>query len=246
MILSGIDEFRISGREYAVTQMTQELIRNEFNKWADLGRGRGMEKSHWEITRAAVELMNIRSGDDIIDLGCGTGWATRVLAGTAPEGTVLGVDLADHMIQEAQTGYVNPPNAFFAVAEAASLPCPNVSFDSLLSVESIYYYPDLEGALGEAARILRPGGRAFLLINFYGENKYSHCWAEYLDVPVRLLGADEYVRLLENVGFRQVAHRRVSDPTPIPDEFQPSKWHPTREDLEGFQAEGALLLVAEK
>ena len=70
--------------------MTQELIRKEFNKWADLGRGRGMEKSHGEITRAAVELMNIRSGDDILDLGCGIGWATRVLAGAAPEGTALG------------------------------------------------------------------------------------------------------------------------------------------------------------
>ena len=246
MILSGIHEFRAGAANIHSKQMTEDLVRREFNKWADMGRGRGMEKSHWEITRTTVSLMDSRTEDVMLDLGCGVGWATRVLAAAAPTGTVLGVDLADHMILEAQHGYPNPTNAFFAVADAGSLPCPTATFDSLLSVESIYYYPNLEGALSEAARVLRPRGQAFLLINFYRENEYCHCWAEYLDIPVRLHSGDEYVSMLENAGFRQASHRRVIDPTPIPDDFEPSKWHPSKEAMAAFQAEGALLLIAEK
>ena len=60
--------------------MMQDLIRREFNRWADLGRGRGMEKSHWDITRQMLDLMNVGEHDNIIDIGCGVGWATRVLA----------------------------------------------------------------------------------------------------------------------------------------------------------------------
>ena len=97
--------------------MLQELIRREFNRWADLGRGRGMEKGHWEITRQMVELMDVGQDDNVIDMGCGVGWATRVLAQRASRGIVLGVDLSDRMIAQACRDYRNPPNALFLVAD---------------------------------------------------------------------------------------------------------------------------------
>src|SRR5437870_705098 len=96
--------------------MLQDLIRREFNRWADLGRGRGMEKNHWEITRQMIELMEVDQHDNVIDLGCGVGWATRVLAQRASSGIVVGVDLSDRMITLAYREYRNPANAFFLVA----------------------------------------------------------------------------------------------------------------------------------
>ncbi len=226
--------------------MNEDLVRQEFNRWADEGRGRGMEKGHWEVTRLTIELMGVLPGDNIFDLGCGSGWAARVLSSMAPKGLVVGADLSDHMIHEASGDYDNPTNTHFLVADAAELPCREGFFDSLLSIESIYYYPDLEGTLKEVCRILRPGGEAYLLINYYKENPYSHVWSKYLNIPVHLLGADDYKSLLTEAGFSDVSHRRISDPTPINDDFEPSRWHPTREDLEGFQALGALLLIARK
>ena len=226
--------------------MSEDQVRREFNRWADEGRGRGMEEGHWEITRLTIELMGVRQEDNIFDLGCGSGWASRVLAGMAPKGVIVGADLADHMIREAVGEYPNPPNTFFLVADAAGIPCRDACFDSLLSVESIYYYPDLETTFGEVCRILRPGGCAYLLINYFKENPYSHVWSKYLNIPVHLLGADDYKKLLGRAGFSEVSHRQISDPTPIPDDFKPSRWHPSRKDLEGFQAAGALLLIAKK
>jgi arsenite methyltransferase len=226
--------------------MLEEVIRREFNRWAEQGRGRGMEKSHWEITRQMIDLMKVDQHDNVADLGCGVGWATRVLAQQASRGLVMGIDLSDRMIAQARTGYRNPPNTLFIVANAAHIPCDNDFFNSLLSVESIYYYPDIQGAFSEVHRILRPGARAFFLINYYKENVYSHEWAKHIDIPLHLLGAEDYTRLLSTAGFRSTNHRRIMDTTPIPEDWTPSRWFPTREVQQKFQSEGALLLTAEK
>jgi ubiquinone/menaquinone biosynthesis C-methylase UbiE len=226
--------------------MLQDLIRREFNRWADLGRGRGMEKSHWDITRQMLDLMNVEQHDNVLDMGCGVGWATRVLAQRASRGIVLGIDLSDRMIGQACREYRNPPNTLFLVADASGLPCPGNFFNSLLSVESIYYYPDLQAAFREVHRVLRPGAKAFFLTNYYKENAYSHNWAKYIDIPVHLLGADEYLEQLSNAGFSTVIHRRIIDSTPIPEDWTPTNWFPSRQDQVRFQAEGALLLTAEK
>jgi arsenite methyltransferase len=226
--------------------MIQDLIRREFNRWADLGRGRGMEKTHWDITRQMLDLMNVSEHENIIDLGCGVGWATRVLAQRASRGIVLGVDLSARMIAQAYREYRNPPNALFLVADASSLPSSDQFFAALLSVESIYYYPDLAAAFAEVHRVLRGGAKAFFLTNYYKENIYSHNWTQYIDIPVHLLGAADYVELLSKAGFRSVGYRRIVDSTPIPEDWKPTNWFPTRQEQAKFQAEGALLLIAEK
>jgi arsenite methyltransferase len=226
--------------------MLEGLIRREFNRWAAQGRGRGMEKSHWEITRQLMELMNVQPHDNIADLGCGVGWATRVLAQRASRGYVVGIDLSDVMIQQAVSEYRNPPNVVFAVADASQIPCPDDFFTSLLSVESIYYYPNVEGAFEEVCRILRPGGKAHFLINYYKENIYSHEWAKHIDIPLHLLAGDDYTRLLTAAGFSKASHRRIIDSTPLPEDWAPSRWFRTPQEQKGFQGEGALLLTGEK
>jgi SAM-dependent methyltransferase len=226
--------------------MIEGLIRREFNRWAAQGRGRGMEKTHWDITRQLIDLMNVQPDDDVADLGCGVGWATRVLAEKASRGVVVGIDLSDVMIQQAIQEYRNPANSIYVLADAAHIPCPDKMFNSLLSVESIYYYPNLEGAFQEVHRILKPSGKAHFLINYYQENVYSHEWAKYIDIPLQMLGAEDYCRLLTSAGFATATHRRIVDTTPIPEDWKPSRWFPTRQDQVRFQAEGALLLSAEK
>jgi len=226
--------------------MIQEQIRREFNRWAESGRGRGLEKGHWETTRELIELMTVDEYDNVADLGCGTGSATRVLAQKASRGIVLGIDLSDRMILQARREYRNPHNALFLVADASGIPCINAFFDSLLSVESIYYYPGLDLAFHEVHRILKPGGKAFFLTSYYRENEYSHEWAKYIDIPVYLLGAQDYVDVLQEQGFRSVSHRRIIDSSPLPEDWSPTHWFPTRQDHMKFRSEGALLLIAEK
>jgi len=226
--------------------MLQERIRREFNRWADSGRGRGLEKRHWETTRQLIELMHVDEYDNVLDLGCGVGWATRVLAQRAARGMAIGIDLSDRMIHQARKEYRNPHNTFFLVADASGIPFGDAFFNSLLSVESIYFYPGLDLAFHEVHRVLKPGGKAFFLIGYYEENPYGHEWAKYIDIPVHLLGANAYVDVLKKSGFRTATHRRIIDSTPLPDNWTPTKWFSTRQDQLNFRSEGALLLTAEK
>jgi ubiquinone/menaquinone biosynthesis C-methylase UbiE len=226
--------------------MIQDRIRREFNRWVDTGQVRALEKRHWETTRQLIELMNVDEYDNVLDLGCGVGWATRLLAQKASRGIVLGIDLSDRMIVQARKEYRNPHNALFLVADAAGIPCSDAMFDSLLCVESIYFYPGLDLAFHEVHRILKPGGRAFFLISYYKENPAGHEWAKHIDIPVHLLGTDDYIDILKESGFKAANHRRLVDSTPLPEDWTPTHWFPTRQDQMNFRSEGALLLIAEK
>jgi len=226
--------------------MLQDRIRHEFNRWAESDQGFGLEKRHWETTRQLIDLMMVGEYDNVMDLGCGVGWATRLLAQKASRGIVLGIDLSDRMIVRARKDYRHPHNTLFLVAEASGIPCADGLFDSLLSVESIYYYPGLDLAFHEVHRVLKPGGRAFFLISYYQENPHGHEWAKHIDVPVHLLGAEDYISILKRSGFRSATHRRIVDSTPVPEDWTPTHWFPTRADYMKFRAEGALLLSAEK
>jgi len=116
----------------------------------------------------------------------------------------------------------------------------------MLSVESIYYYPELDAAFSEVHRILKPGGKAFFVIGYYKENAWGHEWAKHIDIPVHLLGAAEYTAALKRSGFAWAEHRRIVDSTPLTEDWTPTHWFPSREDHQRFRAEGALLLMAER
>src|SRR5262249_55593826 len=84
-----------------------EKLQNEFNRWAQAGDGAKMENHHLDITEKTLRLMDLRPGERVLDLGCGSGWATRLLSrlvGEGPEGfgQVVGLDVSDEMIRLAR------------------------------------------------------------------------------------------------------------------------------------------------
>ena len=77
-------------------------LRLEFNEWARAGRGEGMEKGHRPVGEQALARMHVPANAQVLDVGCGSGWASRLLAGQASEGRVVGIDISDEMIQLAR------------------------------------------------------------------------------------------------------------------------------------------------
>ncbi|MGH9482893.1 MAG: class I SAM-dependent methyltransferase, partial [Terriglobales bacterium] len=121
-----------------------EQLRRFFNAWAERGgKAAAMERHHAPITERAIEHMGIAAGDRVLDLGCGSGWASRRLAGlVGPRGLVVGVDISDAMIKEAQEHPEVARNVRYLCAPAEHIPWSNDFFTHVLSVESFYYYPD--------------------------------------------------------------------------------------------------------
>ncbi|PYX81996.1 MAG: SAM-dependent methyltransferase, partial [Acidobacteria bacterium] len=156
----------------------EQRLQQEFNRWAADGRGEEMERHHLPITAPVLALMQLRPSDRVLDLGCGAGWATRLLAARVPEGKVIGVDISDEMIERARRSSSNFSSIEFAVGSLEKIASADDSFDKALSIESFYYYPDQGAALDELHRVLKPGGRFFILINLYKDNPYSLRWVK--------------------------------------------------------------------
>jgi ubiquinone/menaquinone biosynthesis C-methylase UbiE len=227
-----------------------ERLQREFNRWADEGEGEKMERHHLDITEKTIRFMDLRPGDRVLDLGCGSGWATRLLArmvSVGPEGfgQVVGIDVSDEMVRQARAASKEFENILYAWGSAQQIPWEENYFDKMLSVESFYYYPDQERALAELFRVMAPRGRMFILINLYRDNPYSLQWVDKLKVPVHVRSEAEYVELLKHQGFEHVETRRIPDDTPTPDDYQTKSFN-SLEDLRAFKRIGALLLMASK
>src|SRR4030081_2765202 len=61
-------------------QTPDEKLQQEFNRWAAAGEGEKMERHHLDITEKTIRLMNLRPGERVLDLGCGSGGGGRLVA----------------------------------------------------------------------------------------------------------------------------------------------------------------------
>lgn len=220
------------------------LLREEFDRWADAGRGEGMREGHWDMTIQTIERMNLNGTERILDLGCGNGWAVRELAEYLPEGMAAGIDISGKMIREAMIRSQQFHNVEFQVSSADQLPFGDDTYHHLLSVESFYYYPELEPVLREIRRVLKPGGYFWCLVDLYKENEYSMAWPDQLDVPVHALSEQEYRDLFESQGLQVILQTRIVDRRPITEEnFSPGWGTETFEEYQEYKAMGSLLTV---
>jgi SAM-dependent methyltransferase len=229
-----------------MTESAQDQqLREEFNRWAEKGRGEEMERDHWPITEPALALMELAPADNVMDIGCGAGWLSKRLSARVPEGRVVGMDISDEMVRHARRNAAELANTVFVTGGVDEIPWEANFFDKAISVESAYYWPDPARGMREIFRVLREGGSAWILINYYRDNPHSHQWGPLLDVPTHLLLAEEWAQLFRDAGFGEAGHRRILDPTPTPEVYT-GRWFRDAAQLRSFKREGALLVHGTK
>lgn len=107
--------------------------------------------------RWVFDRVQLPARADILEVGCGNGnlWAAN--RERIPSGWRLTLtDFSQGMIDEVQTRLGD--SATYGVADIQELPFTSGSFDSVIANHMLYHVPDLEQALAEIARVLRPGG----------------------------------------------------------------------------------------
>ena len=222
----------------------QEQLRTEFNEWARAGKGESMERGHRPVGEQAIERMRVFPKARVLDVGCGSGWATRLLAEYARKGRVTGIDISEEMVRIASEASAAFPNVDYETASAEQLPFSDNEFTHAFSMESLYYYRDIPKALNEIHRVLKPGGLFVAVVDLYWENEATHQWIDTLNVPVELLSVDDYRSLFIDAGFENVRDERVFDPTPVPANYAGSSFK-TREDYEAYKRSGSLMISGE-
>jgi SAM-dependent methyltransferase len=170
--------------------------------------------------------------------------AARLMAEKTHEGHVVGIDISDEMVRLAGETSKSFPNIEFRVASAERLPFSDDEFSRAFSMESLYYYADMLGALKEIRRVLQPGGVFVTVVDLYQENRPSHQWIDQLNVPVQLLSSGQYRSLFAQAGFVNVRDQRLYDPRPLPDDYSGGSFE-TREDYLEYRKSGSLVVRGE-
>lgn len=228
--------------------MNSDKIIEEFDQWVDDGRGDSLEEGHGDVARQVIERMEIGSGEKVLDLGCGTGWATRLLAKTAAGVQAIGIDVSPRMIERAEELHSLTIRARYDLGCFEELTFRDGEFDRIFSVEALYYALDLDAALSEAFRVLRPGGSADILIDFRKENPATECWIEYTGLPMHWLGEQEWVERMRACGFTSIETSRVIDSRGPGEEssFTPSDAFPDWATRMSVHEAGTLWIHAKK
>jgi len=228
--------------------MSHARIANTFDDWAKAGRGEGMEKGHGDVVGQVIPQLGIGPGDQILDLGCGTGWATRALAKVAAGAGAVGVDISKEMIAKAEELHSFTIRARYEVMPFEELDLKDNHFSHVFSMEALYYAPDIDKSIGEIKRVLKPGGRADIVIDFYAESEYTKGWSDDIDAPMTWLSTAEWIAKFEAAGFENVTTTRVIDSRGPGDEadFKPSKVYPDWAARVRFSEAGSLWIHAEK
>ncbi|MDQ3786853.1 MAG: methyltransferase domain-containing protein [Actinomycetota bacterium] len=128
--------------------------------WYDEHDDAPLEEGAKRLTRKIVDLLGLRPGAALLDAGCGTGTATVDIAGEY-DVRVTGVTISpaeaakatERAREQGVSGQVT-----FEVADYHALPFPEHHFDALVAFESLFNAYDLDKALLEFHRVLRPGG----------------------------------------------------------------------------------------
>ena len=129
------------------------------NDWIVNYRNDEAERSAEELVERTLELAGLPKGAKVLDAGCGTGTNSRRLARAGLK--VTGVDFSEYALGIAERGSAGR-SIEYRPGDLTRLDLPTASFDGVFCVGVLMHVPELDAALSELVRVLKPGGKLVL------------------------------------------------------------------------------------
>jgi ubiquinone/menaquinone biosynthesis C-methylase UbiE len=172
--------------------------------------------------RAIIDRLRSRYRDcplTILDVGCGTGIFAARIAAALPRATIWGIDLVEGMLLGGRDRWQTLRKQAMPVqGDSERLPFADGAFDVVTCANSFHHYPHQDRAVREMCRVLKPGGRVFLLDGcrdgLWGWFIYDLC-VTAVEGDVRHASAREFRKLFRTAGFSQIAQTIHGGPAPF-------------------------------
>jgi len=167
-----------------------------------------MNAGNREMNVAAIEALGVAPAHRVLEVGFGGGLALAVLLAGTLQGRVAGLELSPTMLRRAQRQFrdaIAQGQLHVELGVMDHMPFPDASYDLLLSVNTIYFWPDPLSAVREARRVLAAAGR--LVLGYRTP-------AAMATIPAtrhgfRIFEAVEVEGLLRSAGFQEVVSKEA-------------------------------------
>ena len=165
-----------------------------------------MNREHGPLR--AWGFSRVRVGRSVLDVGCGAGAALAELAERFPEAELTGCDISPLAVETASglnAASVASGRMRFLLCGVPDLPFADGSFDTVFSVESLYFWPDQTAGLREILRVLAPGGTFMTALEMAGGAMDARQLAIVKHLGMVCPTRDELHALMTGAGFEDVA-----------------------------------------
>ena len=167
-----------------------------------------MNESHCAMTGWALDFLDIRPGDRLLDIGCGGGMTLNRIAGRITEGHLDGIDYSEVSVRKSSDlnrEWIEQGRMTISEGSVEALPFADETFDKIITVESFYFWPDPGENLKEVRRVLKKNGHFLLVAETYDNPAMSDREREnvamyHLFNPTK----EKFEELFEKAGFKNI------------------------------------------
>ena len=164
-----------------------------------------MNIGHKSIYKNVVKVLQLQPEDDLLEVGCGNGYFLKKYASHVH--SVTGLDLSELSVKLAVSKNKNrvaAGTAEFVQGDASQLPWEDNRFSAATAMGSFPGVPEPSKSLKEMYRVLRPGGRAVISIEWNAEDGKDHS-KEVEKYGYRIWAEDEVRTMLKEAGFSEIS-----------------------------------------
>jgi ubiquinone/menaquinone biosynthesis C-methylase UbiE len=182
------------------------LNEKKWDKWAKSYDDKGLLHDKLRQAQSSiVNILDIKENVNFLDVGCGTGYAVGEAAKLVNgKGEFYGVDLSSKMIEKAKANFNSKDNFHFITANAESIPLDKDFFDIIICTNSFHHYLHPDKALNEFYRLLKRGGKVYIL-DPTADKWYTRVIEKIIKLVepehVKLYSTKEFHRLFSDAGF---------------------------------------------
>ncbi len=163
--------------------------------------GDKMNESNAEMNLSVIDKLNLKVNEQVLEIGMANGFFVKHLFECYPDIQYTGCDYSEIMVAEAVTAnleLIQNKQAAFYHASADKMPFENAIFDTIFTINTLYFWDNPQQVLNEISRILKPEGKIVIAIR--PKEIMEHL--PFVKYDFTTYNADDVIDLLSENGYR--------------------------------------------